>query len=150
MSGYHCYHYQVSPFWSSIVLKTNKALFQLFPTLFTQMIFLSKLSSGHSSVSLFNGLSIVYLWSAHGLFMVCLWSLHGLSMVCVLSLHGLLRVPFACTSARQKRAFAVVGPSIWNGLPLSIRSLPRILSQTFLSQLKAVLFGRVGVGSASE
>ena len=60
------------------------------------------------------------------------------------------RVPFARTSARQKRAFAVVGPSIWNGLPFSIRSLPRTLSQTFLSQLKAVLFGRVGVGSASE
>src|SRR6218665_74581 len=64
--------------------------------------------------------------------------------------QGLLRVPFARTSARQKRAFAVVGPSIWNGLPFSIRSLPRTLSQTFLSQLKAVLFGRVGVGSASE
>src|SRR6218665_1444513 len=70
------------------------------------------------------------------------------------SLHsadrGLLRVPFACTSTRQKHAFAVAGPSIWNGLPLSIRSLPRTLSQTFLSQLKAVLFGCVGVGSASE
>src|SRR6218665_972781 len=64
--------------------------------------------------------------------------------------RGLLRVPFARTSTRQKRAFAVAGPSIWNGLPLSIRSLPRTLSQTFLSQLKAVLFGRVGVGSASE
>ena len=64
--------------------------------------------------------------------------------------QGLLRVPFARTSTRQKRAFAVVGPSIWNGLSLSIRSLPRTLSQTFLSQLKAVLFGRVGVGSASE
>src|SRR6218665_2755060 len=61
--------------------------------------------------------------------------------------QGLLRVPFARTSARQKRAF---GLSIWNGLPLSIRSLPRTLSQTFLSQLKAVLFSRVGVGSASE
>jgi len=36
----------------------------------------------------------------------------------------LLRVPFARTSIRQKRAFAVVGPSIWNGLSLSIRSLP--------------------------
>src|SRR6218665_650153 len=46
--------------------------------------------------------------------------------------------------------FAVAGPSIWNCLPLSIRSLPRTLSQTFLSQFKAVLFGRVGVGSASE
>src|SRR6218665_202601 len=64
--------------------------------------------------------------------------------------RGLLRVPFARTSTRQKRAFAVAGPSIWNGLPLSIRSLPRTLPQTFLSQLKAVLFGRVGVGIASE
>src|SRR6218665_3349536 len=34
--------------------------------------------------------------------------------------RGLLRVPFARTSTRQKRAFAVAGPSIWNGLPLSI------------------------------
>src|SRR6218665_4125510 len=59
-------------------------------------------------------------------------------------------VQFARTSTRQKRAFAVVGPSIWNGLPLSICSLPKTLSQTFLSQLKAVLFGRAGVGSASE
>src|SRR6218665_3845950 len=64
--------------------------------------------------------------------------------------RGLLRVPFASTSTRQKRAFAVAGTSIWNDLPLSIRSLPRMLSQTFLSQLKAVLFSRVGVGSASE
>src|SRR6218665_219308 len=64
--------------------------------------------------------------------------------------RGLLPVPFARTSTRQKRAFAVAGPSIWNGLPLSMRSLPRTLSQTFLSQLKAVLFGRVWVGSASE
>jgi len=33
---------------------------------------------------------------------------------------------------------------IGKGGPLSIRSLPRTLSQTFLSQLKAVLFDRVG------
>ena len=43
--------------------------------------------------------------------------------------QGLLRVPFPRTSTRQKRAFAVVGPSIWIGLPLSIRSLPRTLSR---------------------
>src|SRR6218665_1956561 len=43
--------------------------------------------------------------------------------------QGLLRVPFARTSARQKRAFAVVGPSMWIGLPLSIRSLTRTLSR---------------------
>jgi len=42
--------------------------------------------------------------------------------------QGLLRVPFACISTRQKRAFAVAGPSIWNVLPLSIRSLPRTFS----------------------
>src|SRR6218665_3854346 len=64
--------------------------------------------------------------------------------------QGLLRVPFARTSTRQIRAFAVVDPYIWNGLPLSIRSLPRTLPQTFHSQFKAVLFDRVGVGSASE
>src|SRR6218665_2842373 len=64
--------------------------------------------------------------------------------------QGLLHVLFARTYARQKRAFAVVGHSIWNGLPLSIRSLLSTLSQTFLSHLKAVLFGRVGVGSAFE
>jgi len=63
--------------------------------------------------------------------------------------QGLLRVPFARISTRQKRSFAVAGPSIWNDLPLSIGSLPRTLSQTLLSQLKAVPFGRVGVGSAS-
>ena len=65
--------------------------------------------------------------------------------------EGLLRVPFSSTSTRQKRAFAVVRPSICNDLPLSIRSLHySTLSQTFLSQLMAVLFSRVGVGSASE
>src|SRR6218665_819268 len=34
--------------------------------------------------------------------------------------------------------------------PLSISSLPRTFSQGFLSQVKVVLFGRCGVGSASE
>src|SRR6218665_3685358 len=35
----------------------------------------------------------------------------------------------------QARAFSVVGPSVWNGLPLSQRLLPRILSDTFYSSL---------------
>ena len=63
--------------------------------------------------------------------------------------QGLLLVPFARTSTNQKRAFPVVGPSIWNGLPLSFRSLPRTLSQTSLSKLVLHVFGRVGVGNAS-
>src|SRR6218665_544375 len=37
--------------------------------------------------------------------------------------QGLLFVPFARTSTTQARAFSVVGPSVWNGLPLSQRLL---------------------------
>ena len=64
--------------------------------------------------------------------------------------QGLLHVLFARASTVQKRAFAVAGPLICNGLPLSIRSLPRTFSQAFLSQLQVVLFGRAGVGSDPE
>src|SRR6218665_1539477 len=64
--------------------------------------------------------------------------------------QGLLHVPFARTSIMQSRAFSVVGPLVWNGLPLALRSLLRVFSQKFLQQLKTTLFGRAGVGSASE
>ena len=64
--------------------------------------------------------------------------------------QSLLSVPFARTSTMQSRAFSVVGPSTWNGLPLTLRSLCKNPSQTFLSHLKTVLFGRAEVGSASE
>src|SRR6218665_1771457 len=64
--------------------------------------------------------------------------------------QGLLHVPFARTSTMQSRAFSVVGPLVWNGLPLALRSIPRVFSQKFLQQLKTTLFGRAGVGSASE
>ena len=64
--------------------------------------------------------------------------------------QGLLHVPFARTSAMQSRAFSVVDPLVWNGLPLDLRSLPRVFSQKFLQQLKTASFGRAGVGSASE
>src|SRR6218665_2666921 len=49
---------------------------------------------------------------------------------------GVLFVPFALTSTRQTRAFSVVGPSVWNGLPLALRFLPRVHSDTFYSSLK--------------
>src|SRR6218665_101250 len=85
----------------------------------------------------------------------------GLALACLVELCGptlsarssrslrsteqsLLHVPFACTFTMQKRAFSVVGPSIWNVLPLSLCSFPRTLSQAFLSKLKVVLFGRGG------
>src|SRR6218665_3347697 len=66
------------------------------------------------------------------------------------SQQGLLLVPFARTSAKQSRAFCVVGPSIWNGLPSQLRIFPRALSPAFFSQLKTARFSRAGVGSTSE
>lgn len=53
-------------------------------------------------------------------------------------------------SDRNVRSFSVVSPSIWNDLPLTLRSVSRTLSQTVLSQLKIVLFSGAGVGSTSE
>src|SRR6218665_1156133 len=65
------------------------------------------------------------------------------------SQQGLLLVPFARNSAKQSRAFSVVGPSIWNGLPSQLRTLPKALSPAFFLNLRTVLFSRAGVGSAS-
>src|SRR6218665_930717 len=64
--------------------------------------------------------------------------------------QGLLHAPFARTSTMRSRAFSVVGPLVWNGLPLALRSLPRVFFLKFLQQLKTTLFGHAGVGSASE
>src|SRR6218665_718325 len=64
--------------------------------------------------------------------------------------QGLLHVPFARPSTMQSRAFSVVSPLVWNGLPLALQSLLRVFSQKFLQQLKTASFGRAGVGSASE
>jgi len=61
-----------------------------------------------------------------------------------------LLVPRARTSTCQRRAFSVVGPSIWNGLPLEIRLLPRDTSSTFYRLLKTYLYHRGWTGSASE
>src|SRR6218665_967014 len=36
------------------------------------------------------------------------------------SQQGLLLVPFSRTSTKQIRAFSVVGPSTWNGLPSEV------------------------------
>src|SRR6218665_106687 len=52
-------------------------------------------------------------------------------------------VPRARTATRQKRAFSIVGPSVWNDLPSELRSLPRDLSSSFYKLLKTLLFGRV-------
>src|SRR6218665_549600 len=64
--------------------------------------------------------------------------------------RGVLSAPFARTTLMQVRAFCVNGPSVWNGLPLELRLLSRMLSDTFYRHLKTVLFDRAGVESASE
>src|SRR6218665_2960835 len=42
--------------------------------------------------------------------------------------QGLLHASFARTSTMQSRVFSVVGLSVWNGLPLALRSFPRVFS----------------------
>src|SRR6218665_262565 len=66
------------------------------------------------------------------------------------SQQGLLLVPFARTSTEQIRAFSVVVPSTWNGLPSELRIFNRTTLPAFFSHLKNALFDRAGVESASE
>src|SRR6218665_2240281 len=37
-------------------------------------------------------------------------------------------VPCARTATRQKRAFSIVGPSVWNGLPSDLNTRGRVLA----------------------
>ena len=83
------------------------------------------------------------LWSGTGPYS-CLSCLSLRPTLCARSshsLHSTEQVPIARTSTRQKYAFSLVG------LPLMLCSLPRTLSQAFLSQLKMVLLGRAGLGA---
>src|SRR6218665_347245 len=58
-------------------------------------------------------------------------------------------IPSSCTAIKQNRAFSAAGPSIWNGLPFELRSLPRDFSSSFYSLLKTFLFARGWGGSSS-
>src|SRR6218665_1272980 len=55
-----------------------------------------------------------------------------------LASKGDVLVPRARTATRQKRAFSIVGPSVWNDLPSELRSLPRDLSSSFYKLLKTL------------
>ena len=48
----------------------------------------------------------------------------------------------AKTATRQRRAFSIVGPSTWNGLPLEIRLLPKNNESAFCRLLKTDLYRR--------
>ena len=61
-----------------------------------------------------------------------------------------LFVTAARTSKMLARAFLVVRLSVWNGLPLALQLLLRVLSDAFYSSLLTVLISRAGIGSTSE
>src|SRR6218665_3239188 len=63
------------------------------------------------------------------------------------SQQGLLLVPFARTSAKQSRAFSVVGPSMWNELPSQLRTLPRALSPAFFLNLRLLFLAVLESGA---
>src|SRR5688572_18715467 len=59
--------------------------------------------------------------------------------------RGDLIVPRSRTSMRGQRAFSCIGPSYWNGLPLTIRNIaPHAAQEIFLIFLKSHLFKSVG------
>jgi len=62
---------------------------------------------------------------------------------------GQLLVPRAATATRQRRAFSIVGPSTWNGLPLDVRLLPKNNESLFYRLLKTDLSRRGWAGGAS-
>ena len=64
--------------------------------------------------------------------------------------RGIFLIPRALIATRQKRAFSIVGPSVWNGIPTELRSLPRDLSSSVYKLLKTILFGQAWARSASE
>src|SRR6218665_2249551 len=51
---------------------------------------------------------------------------------------------------KQNRAFSAAGPSIWNGFPFELRSLPRDFLSSFYSLVTTFVFARAWAGSASE
>src|SRR6218665_1584382 len=51
-------------------------------------------------------------------------------------------VPRARNATRQKKAFSIVGPSVWHGFPSELRFLPRDLTSSFYKLLKTLLFRR--------
>ena len=61
--------------------------------------------------------------------------------------RGVLFVPFARTSTRQAHAFSVVGPCVWNGLPLALQLLPRVHSDAFYPSLKTALLAVLESGA---
>ena len=63
------------------------------------------------------------------------------------SVSGQLLVPCAAIATRQRRAFSIVGPSTWNGLPLEVRLLPKNNESVCYKLLKIDLYRRGWAGA---
>ena len=63
------------------------------------------------------------------------------------STTGQLLVPRARLTARQRQAFSVAGPSIWNDLPSELRLLPMTNLTGFYKTLKSFFFSRGWAGN---
>src|SRR5688572_1848270 len=100
---------------------------------FTGSLFLS--ASPTELLHLYGGAFLVVLHPTC-LILVDLSLTSQLVDLCVLQ-KGELLVPRAHTTIRQRRAFSIVGPSIWNGLPLDLRLMPRLDSRSFYKYLKS-------------
>src|SRR6218665_2017237 len=66
------------------------------------------------------------------------------------SARGDLLFPRARSAHRQRRSFSVIGPSMWNYLPIKLRLLPQNNVSSFCKLLKTFLFDRSWSESASE
>ena len=53
---------------------------------------------------------------------------------------GLLETPTSIKRSRGDRAFAVAGPTLWNSIPLAVRSAPSL--ECFKSRLKTLLYAQ--------
>jgi len=58
--------------------------------------------------------------------------------------RGYYLIPRSYTTNKENRAFSTAGPSIWNGIPFELRSLPRNFSSSFY----ILLFAWTWTGSA--
>src|SRR6218665_1626422 len=58
-----------------------------------------------------------------------------------------LLVPRAKTATRQRRELSIVGSSTWNGLPLEIRVLPKIMKVRFAGCFRQICIAVAGLGA---
>ena len=61
-------------------------------------------------------------------------------------LHAFLCNVISKTATRQRRAFSIVGPYTWNGLPLEIRILPKNNESVFAGCLRLICIAVAGLG----